>query len=62
MFRGTDGWGESDVEEIVESLERVYANRDEARQRGDRGAEFMRHHSWGHSAAQFLDLIAPSVA
>ena len=59
MFRGTDGWGESDVDEIVEVLESVYTRRQEARERGEQAAAYMRNHSWGHSAAQFLRLIEP---
>ena len=35
---GTEGWGESDAEEILETLERIYTDRQEAQQRGsDRG-------------------------
>lgn len=40
------GWGESRVEEIVETLELVYADAASARQRGERGAAFMRTRSW----------------
>ena len=42
----TDGWGESDVDEVVETLERVYADRDEARRRGAAGAARMANLSW----------------
>jgi glycosyltransferase involved in cell wall biosynthesis len=43
---GTDGWGESDIEEIVETLEYAWANRDEMRRRGAAGAEAMSHWAW----------------
>lgn len=38
---GTDGWGESDVDEMVSALEFAYANRDEARAIGARGAAWL---------------------
>ena len=45
---GTEGWGESDVEEIVEALEAVYQNREEARRRGAAGATVMSTWSWAN--------------
>jgi glycosyltransferase involved in cell wall biosynthesis len=59
MFRGTAGWGESSVEEIVEALEVVYASREEAARLGREGAAFMRAQSWAASTRQFLGLIGP---
>jgi glycosyltransferase involved in cell wall biosynthesis len=56
---GTDGWGESDVEEIVESLETVWANREEARRRGLAGAEAMAKLNWRHQIGQLHDTLAP---
>ena len=47
---GTAGWGESDIEEIVETLERVHADRAEARRRGAAGADFLTTLTWGHTA------------
>ena len=38
---GTDGWGESDVEEIVEALEKVHADRAGAAERAARAAAWM---------------------
>ena len=38
---GTDGWGESDVDEIVAALEFAYANRQEARAIGLRGSAWL---------------------
>src|SRR6202012_5041938 len=32
----TNGWGESDIDEIVERLESVWSNREEARKRGQK--------------------------
>ncbi len=42
----TDGWGESDVDEMVEALERVYTDRAEARRRGEAGAALLAALSW----------------
>lgn len=39
---GTEGWGESSVDEIVETLERVHANRETARAQAAQAAERMR--------------------
>ena len=49
---GLDGWGESDVEEILEALEAAYADRDEARRRGLRGAETLARMTWAQTAQQ----------
>ncbi|HEY9907785.1 MAG TPA: tetratricopeptide repeat protein [Thermosynechococcaceae cyanobacterium] len=43
---GTTGWGESDLEEIVETLERVYIDRQEAQQRGAIAADFLQNWTW----------------
>jgi glycosyltransferase involved in cell wall biosynthesis len=49
---GCEGWGESDVEEIVEALEWLYASADNRRAVGQAGAAFMRGRTWqGHAAA-----------
>jgi glycosyltransferase involved in cell wall biosynthesis len=45
-FNGTEGWGESDVDEVVEMLERVYQNRAEAERRGAAAVRFMQDWSW----------------
>jgi hypothetical protein len=47
-FAGTDGWGESSVDEIVEALEFAYTRRDEARRRAANAAAVMAHGSWHH--------------
>ncbi|MBI4660315.1 MAG: glycosyltransferase family 4 protein [Verrucomicrobia bacterium] len=52
--RGTEGWGESDVAEIVEVLERVYTNRQEANERGKAAARFMEDWSWTKRFGAFM--------
>lgn len=56
---GTDGWGESDVDEIVETLERVWSNREEARLRGKAGADAMAGWSWRHQIGRLHQTLAP---
>ncbi len=51
-YGDTPGWGESDVDEAVELLERAYGDRDEARRRGARGAETLSRLNWTRTAAQ----------
>jgi glycosyltransferase involved in cell wall biosynthesis len=55
---GTDGWGESDVDEIVEMLEQVWANREEARRRAAAGAEAMAAWNWRNQIGQLHEALA----
>ena len=49
--RGSEGWGESDVDEIIAALEALYHSRETRRDVGAAAAEFMRHRTWaGHAA------------
>jgi glycosyltransferase involved in cell wall biosynthesis len=58
---GTEGWGESDVEEVVEALERAWAKREEARKLGLAGAEAMAKLSWRNQIAQLHATLEPLV-
>lgn len=53
-FGGTRDWGESDPEEVVALLERVYHDRAEARRRGAGGAQFLHGLSWATQANEIL--------
>ena len=58
---GTDGWGESDVEEIVAALERLWSDRDGAGRIGRAGADSMAGLTWERYAegvAAVLDGVA----
>lgn len=55
----TEGWGESDIDEIVEALEAVWADREEARRRGQKAAEAMAGWSWRNQVGRLHDLIVP---
>jgi glycosyltransferase involved in cell wall biosynthesis len=50
---GTEGWGESSVEEIVAALERLYTDTQVRRRIGERGAAWILEHqrTWAHHAA-----------
>lgn len=54
---GTDGWGECDIDEIVEAMEFAYQSRGETRNRGQAGADFMRSWSWPTQIGKLLDTI-----
>jgi glycosyltransferase involved in cell wall biosynthesis len=50
----TDGWGEPDVEEMVETLEHAYQDRDAMAARGHAGAQSMEPLSWDHQVPALL--------
>jgi glycosyltransferase involved in cell wall biosynthesis len=54
---GLAGWGESDVDEVVDALERVYAHRQEARDRGLRGAATLSRFTWAKTAREMKALV-----
>jgi tetratricopeptide (TPR) repeat protein/glycosyltransferase involved in cell wall biosynthesis len=57
LFRGTDGWGESDVEEVVEALEQVYRDRPQAKQRAQAAATFMQDWTWEKQVQRLLNAL-----
>jgi tetratricopeptide (TPR) repeat protein/glycosyltransferase involved in cell wall biosynthesis len=57
-FTGVDGWGESDVDEIVALLERLHADRDLGRQRAEIGAAAMARLTWSSRIAELLRVIS----
>ena len=56
-FGGVPGWGESDVDECLEALERVYAHRAEAQTRGRMGAVTLSRMGWAKTAEQMKDIV-----
>jgi glycosyltransferase involved in cell wall biosynthesis len=56
----TDGWGECDIDEIVEALEYAYINRDEAHRRGAAGARIMEAWSWRSQIGHLHAALTPS--
>jgi glycosyltransferase involved in cell wall biosynthesis len=57
--RSTEGWGESDVEELVELLEQVYTSPAAAGARAMRAAESMRELSWERQIRRLYEVVSP---
>ncbi len=53
----TRDWGESSVDELVSTLERAYGNRQEAKEIGQNGANFMQEWSWPSQIRSLLSTI-----
>ena len=54
---GVEGWGESDIEEVVEALEEAYDNPQEAQQRAMRAAKKMLDFSWDKQVEKLLQVL-----
>ncbi len=54
---GSDHWRESDVDEIVEALDRIYLDREEARLRGAAAHRFMRDWAWPNQIGKLIHEI-----
>lgn len=52
-----DAWGESDVDEVVARLEAAYADRDDARARGLRGAATLARLTWRRTAEELKAVV-----
>ncbi len=53
----TEGWGESSVDQVVETLERIHADRAEAARRGAAGAKLLATMSWRTQVDKLLAAI-----
>ena len=51
------GWGESSVNEMLEALEEIYSNREEAARRGKNAASFMQNWSWARQVQALARVI-----
>ena len=58
LFRSTEGWGESDPDEVVEVLERLWNDRESARALGHRASDAMAAWSWSRQVPRLLDALA----
>ena len=56
-YRGTEGWGESSVEEVVAGLEEIYADRPTAMQRGATAAQWLQNWTWAKQTQRFLEVL-----
>jgi glycosyltransferase involved in cell wall biosynthesis len=59
FYRSTDGWGESDVDEIVEVLEHAWSDRDALRATAARGAGTMQGWSWRSQVDRLVTALRP---
>jgi glycosyltransferase involved in cell wall biosynthesis len=57
--RATEGWGQSDVEEIVEMMEQAYVERSAMRERAMQGALAMRDLSWKAQIRLLHETVKP---
>ncbi len=54
---GTEGWGECSIEELVERMEQAYTDRENAKLRGRKAAEFMLGWSWKNQIGLLLETL-----
>jgi len=54
VMRGTEGWGETSVSEIVENLEKIYTDRDAAAKRAARAAEILQGYTWENQVTKLV--------
>lgn len=59
---GTDGWGESSVDELDAVLEVLYTDRQATRERGDNAAAFMQTLTWEHQVDALAEVVAQAAA
>ncbi len=50
-------WGESQVDEVVERLEQIFEDREEAKRRGLRAARMMQRLTWADTARQMKEVV-----
>jgi len=55
--RGTQGWGDSSIDEIVAALEALYDSSELRERLGSAAARYMRARTWQRHAAQLADLV-----
>jgi len=58
---GKEDWRESNVDELVDALERVYQDRDEANMRSAQGAKFMGDWTWKKRTQPLIERICQTI-
>lgn len=58
LYRSTFSWGESDPDEVVAALERIYDDRAEAVRRGAVGAQLLAQLPWSAQADRLLEVLS----
>ncbi|HAN45962.1 MAG TPA: hypothetical protein DCQ32_05360 [Cyanobacteria bacterium UBA8156] len=56
-IRSTEGWGESDIEEILATLETVYGDRPTAQAKGQQGAAWIAQYPWTRQMQQLAAVL-----
>lgn len=56
-YSGVEGWLEPTVEETVERLEEIFQNREEAKRRGEAGADHLKNFTWSKQIGHLLEHI-----
>ncbi len=54
---GIDGWGESNVEEIVETLEQIFTSYDQAHHRAQKAATYLKNYTWKKQIEKLLQIL-----
>jgi glycosyltransferase involved in cell wall biosynthesis len=54
---GTDGWGETDVEELIEAMERLYASTETRKQIAAKGVTAMAERTWKNHAERLKKIV-----
>lgn len=54
-------WGESQVDEVVERLEQIFADREGAKRRGLRAARMMQRLTWADTARQMKEVLLKAI-
>ena len=54
---GSDGWGESDIEEVLETLEHIYNHPDQAKNKGHKAATFMQDWTWEKQITRLSNFV-----
>jgi glycosyltransferase involved in cell wall biosynthesis len=54
-------WHESDIDEILEALEKAYTDREDAKKRADAGVAFMQGLSWNHQTKELISQLSPFI-
>ena len=59
FFRGIEGWGESDVDEMVTALELAFSRHARVAAIAQRGADAMAAQSWRHQVDKLVSVLEP---
>ncbi|NQV57334.1 MAG: hypothetical protein HQ503_15855 [Rhodospirillales bacterium] len=61
-YSATQGWMEPSLREVIERLEEIYADREEAKRRGQAAAAFMKRFNWPGQIEKLMEVVDGVVA